>query len=66
MRKPGSGLTHSATGNEPAAAQGVQRDPESIRNNLARHYSGVRTARTRGPNGSDDNGTAQQQPKGES
>ncbi|WP_325156333.1 HAMP domain-containing sensor histidine kinase [Actinophytocola sp.] len=63
MRRPGAGLTHSATP-ETEPAHALQRDPESIRSNLARHYSGVRTARTRGPH--DENGTAQQQPKGES
>ncbi|HEU5475507.1 MAG TPA: ATP-binding protein [Actinophytocola sp.] len=44
MRRPGSRLTDGAVSREPAHA--LQRDPESIRNNLARHYTGVRNART--------------------
>ncbi|MFL6141777.1 MAG: ATP-binding protein [Labedaea sp.] len=57
MRKPGAKLAPSSAGHEPAHA--LQRDPASIRSNLARHHSGVRTARTRAQ-GTDDAGTAGQ------
>ncbi|WP_235022307.1 sensor histidine kinase [Amycolatopsis alkalitolerans] len=49
-RKPGAQLAPGAALPRPARAQAGFRDPAAVRNNLSRHYNGMRAARQRTAN----------------